>query len=122
MTDPRGPWRTRIRRGGRPQPPAHAEGTTTWGSHYGDADAEMPRDLAYYLSVDSAPPGYAVRRPWWLAAAFLIALASVTLVVAAEVHLLERTYVDVVSGLSGATASGFCACPAPCRCGRSCSS
>ncbi len=103
MTDPKRPWGTRIRRGRQAQPPAHAEGATTWGSHYGDADAELPRDLAYYLSVDSAPPGYAVRRPWWLGCAFLMALAAATLVVAAELRPLERTYVDVVSGLSGAT-------------------
>ncbi len=63
----------------------------------------MPRDLAYYLSVDSAPPGYAVRRPWWLGCAFLIAVAVVTLVVAGQLHRFERTYVDVVSGLSGAS-------------------
>ena len=72
-----------------------------WGDHYHGAKSHMPRELAYYLSADSAPPGYAVQRPWWLGFVFLAVLSVAVVAATDALSVLTSGYADLVSGLSG---------------------
>jgi Glycosyltransferase like family 2 len=61
----------------------------------------MPREIEYYLSADSAPRGYADRRPWWVPPAFLVSIAAASAALATGLSVLTRGYADLIGAVSG---------------------
>jgi hypothetical protein len=58
-------------------------------------------DQPFWVSADSAPAGYAVKRPAWLPPVFIVALAAISAGIASIGPQLASGYAGVLSSLSG---------------------